>query len=475
MHNSLSIVWHRRDLRVHDNPALHRASQPGGAVLGVFVVDRSILGWTDTAPARVFYLRESVLELQQAYAELGGRLVIRIGKPLEQLVELVESVRATALYFNDDVEPYALDRDRQVSEALTARGVAVCVCPEILLHPAEEVRAGQGQPYVVFTPYWRNWSVRPKPKPFPKPDRLQSPEAEPGHFPPLRELIGSDFAQSLLIAPGERAARAQLDAVAKDVLYHYDDRRDLPALVGTSRMSAHLKFGTVGIREVWQRSREVWKQAENEDQRRNLSVWQQELGWREFYKYVLHHFPHVATGPFRKQFDRFAWENDKELFERWCRGETGYPLVDAAMGQLNTVCWMHNRLRMVVASFLTKDLLIDYRWGEHYFMSKLVDGDLSANNGGWQWAASVGTDPKPLRIFNPSTQAKRYDPEAKYIRRWLPELAIAPTAGLIDPGRLAADWRSRCAYPAPIVDHQCRQQMFKDRYRLLKSHPVEEI
>jgi deoxyribodipyrimidine photo-lyase len=347
--------------------------------------------------------------------------------------------------------------------------VAVHACPEILLHPVEQVRTGQGQPYTVFTPFWRNWSARPKPKPLPAPARLASPEIDSGRFPALKELIGAEFGGSLLIAPGERAARDQLDTLAAGVLLHYGERRDLPALAGTSLMSAHLKFGTVGIREVWHRSRIAWQRAENDDQRHNVGVWQQELGWREFYKYVLFCLPKLAERPFRREFERFEWDCDRERFGRWCRGETGYPIVDAAMRQLNTVFWMHNRLRMVTASFLTKDLLIDYRWGERYFMQKLVDGDLSANNGGWQWAASVGTDPKPLRIFNPSTQAQRYDPGAEYIRLWLGELAGVPAEALVGKRPFTPEERRRSGYPEPLVDHQQQQQRFKERYRKIQG------
>jgi deoxyribodipyrimidine photo-lyase len=468
MTDRIALVWHRRDLRVHDNPALNRAAVENTRVLGVFVVDPAIFDNPDTAPARVYYLRESVLELQRSYAERGGLLVVRLGEPAAVLAELATAVGATAVHFNDDIEPYARERDARVGAVLTASQVAVHAHPEILLHPADEVRTQQGQPYTVFTPFWRNWSVKPKPKPCEAPERLQSPACDPGHFPELAEL-GRPFAGALLVRPGERAAREQLDAVIAGILYRYGGERDLPAVAATSQMGAHLKFGTVGIREVWLRTQQAWKAATSDAARASIAVYQQELGWREFYKYVLSHFPHVAEGPFRREFERFQWDDDEERFVRWCRGETGYPLVDAAMRQLNTVSWMHNRLRMVVASFLTKDLLIDYRRGERYFMQKLVDGDLSANNGGWQWAASVGTDPKPLRIFNPSTQAERYDPEARYIRLWLPELAPVDTRALLNVERFTPLERSRYGYPLPLVDHARQQQRFKERYRTLKD------
>ncbi len=463
-----ALVWHRRDLRLADNPALNRALDSAEQVLGVFIIDPDVIHWEDTAPARVYFLRESVLELQQAYAAIGGRLVIRLGEPVEQLVRLAKSVEAGFLFFNQDIEPYARARDARAHEALEALGIRVYSCPEVLLHQADEVRTQQGKVYTVFTPFWRQWVARPKPKPFETPVKVVSPEVGTEVFPSPAEL-GKPFTQKLLVTPGEKAGRALLDQFCLEALYSYNDRRDLPSHAGTSLLSAHLKFGTVGIREVWQRTQQSWKLAHTDHQRQNLMVWQQELGWREFYKYVLYHFPHLAEGPFRREFVHFRWDEDRERFERWCQGETGYPFVDAAMRQLNTVCWMHNRVRMVVASFLCKDLLLSWQWGERYFMSKLVDGDLSANNGGWQWSASVGTDPKPLRIFNPNTQAARYDSQAEYIRTWLPELATVEPALLVNSERFAPLLRVRCGYPEPIVDHKRQQQVFKERYRAIKA------
>ncbi|AGY56978.1 cryptochrome/photolyase family protein [Gloeobacter kilaueensis] len=465
---SLAIVWHRRDLRLQDNPALARAAEQFQQVLAVFVIDPAIIGRDDTAPARVHFLRESLAELQRAYANLGGRLVVCRGEPAEQLVVLARTLGAEAVFFNDDIEPYARTRDQKVIEALAGAGVAAHPCAEILLHPAAEVLTGQGKPYTVFTPFWRNWSAKPKPRPFAAPERLSAPSVETGTFISLDEL-GKPFSGKLLVTPGEQAGIKLLDHFCEAALYRYDERRDHPAEPGTSLLSAHLKFGTIGIRAVWQRTIESWRKAPADRERANLAVWQQELGWREFYKYELAHFPELAERPFRRAFEQFPYDHDRERFERWCRGETGFPFVDAAMRQLNTVSWMHNRLRMVVASFLTKDLLLPYQWGERYFMQKLVDGDLSANNGGWQWAASVGTDPKPLRIFNPSTQARRYDSEATYIRRWLPELAPVDTAMLVESERFSPLFRSRYGYPQAIVEHKSQQQIFKERYRQIHS------
>jgi deoxyribodipyrimidine photo-lyase len=470
MSESIAIVWHRRDLRVHDNPALYGATSAGHAVVGLFLVDPGMLQRSDVSPARIYYQRESVLELQEAYQKLGGKLIIRQGKPVDVLQSLVEETGAKALFFNDDIEPDTCKRDDEVCAALK---IPVHICADILLHPAKTVLTQGGLPYSVYTPFWRNWSVRVKPKPHPKPPRLVSPDLTTGHFPTLADL-GVHFVPNLLIAPGEKAARNQLEDFCAQAIYHYDDRRDAPSTPGTSLLSAALTCGTLGIREIWQATHQTRLSATHEDQRRNLTVWQQELGWREFYKYVLLHFPRLAEQPFRPQFAEFVWDEDQERFERWCKGETGYPLVDAAMRQLNTVSWMHNRLRMVVASFLTKDLLINWQWGERYFMQKLVDGDLSANNGGWQWAASVGTDPKPLRIFNPSTQAQRYDVQAKFIREWVDELKDVDTRSLLDVEHFLPLERARYNYPVPIVDHKVQQQIFKERYRQVPKRSAFE-
>ena len=269
---------------------------------------------------------------------------------------------------------------------------------------------------------------------------------------------------------GEAAALDCLDRFwSSGAIFDYGEQRNLPARDGTSSLSPHLRWGTIGIRQVWQATVAAEPEIRSDEGEEGLRTWRQELAWREFYKHALFHWPHLESQAFRAQFDRLAWEGDRAKFEAWCRGCTGYPIVDAAMRQLNQTGWMHNRCRMIVASFLTKDLLIDWRWGEQYFMQMLVDGDLAANNGGWQWSASVGTDPKPLRIFNPSTQAKRFDPEGEYIRRYLPELAGLDIPQLLDVGALDPLERQSCGYPQPIVDHKLQQREFKLRYNACKS------
>ncbi|WP_410223584.1 FAD-binding domain-containing protein, partial [Limnospira platensis] len=251
-------------------------------------------------------------------------------------------------------------------------------------------------------------------------------------------------------------------------IYEYDEGRNFPAIDGTSVLSPALRFGAIGIRTLWQKTQEIIALTRSDEARHHIQTWQQELAWREFYQQALYHFPALATGAFRQPFDRFPWSDNQEHFQAWCQGRTGYPIVDAAMRQLNQTGWMHNRCRMIVASFLTKDLIINWQWGEKYFMQTLIDGDLASNNGGWQWSSSSGMDPKPLRIFNPASQTQKYDPEAEYIRQWLPELRNLDTAHLVT-GKISSGDRQACGYPQPIVDHNRQQKLFKSIYSQLKA------
>ncbi len=468
------LVWHRRDLRVHDNKALHVASQQSDQVIPVFVLDPDILARPDTAPARVSYMLDALRELQLSYAQLGGSLVVRQGDPVQVLPQLAQQVGATAVHWNQDVEPYALRRDQAVMESLAQQGIPGHSHQDMLLHPVDQVKTQAGAVYSVFTPFWRNWSTLTKAAPLPKPARIQTPELETLPLPslPLPSLsdLGLSCDQSLEPA-GEQAALDQLDQFCQGSgIWGYAEQRNTPAVAGTSGLSPHLRWGTLGIRQVWQATVLAEAHIRSDEETDSLTTWRQELCWREFYKYVLFHWPHLETNCYRQPFDALVWDNKSDQFQAWCEGQTGYPLVDAAMRQLNQTGWMHNRCRMVVASFLTKDLLIDWRWGERYFMQKLVDGDLAANNGGWQWSASVGTDAKPMRIFNPSTQAVKFDPEGDYIRQYVPELGGADTPALLDvsdskSGLRALRERRSCGYPAPIVNHKQQQNVFKQRYQ----------
>ncbi len=468
------LIWHRRDLRLEDNVALHEAAEHSLQVVPIFVFDRQILERQDTAPARVAFLLEALQRLQERYGRLGIPLLWRLGDPLTALRQVAEEWGAKAVFWNADVEPFALQRDSRVRAGLTAAGIQAFSCQDMLLHGPGEVLTQGGEPYSVFTPFWRKWSSLPKPDPRPIPKGLQplaGLKAQP--LPTLADL--GFVCEQGIPAAGEAAAQALLEDFCDGLrILDYERSRNFPAEQGTSLLSPHLRWGTVGIRQVWQATREVEAEVRSEEAESSLRTWRQELCWREFYKHVLAHWPHVETGAYRRAFDALEWENRQDWFQAWCAGQTGYPIVDAAMRQLNETGWMHNRCRMIVASFLTKDLLIDWRWGERYFMQKLVDGDLAANNGGWQWSASVGTDPKPLRIFNPATQAARYDPEGEYIRRYVPELAGLDTPALLGvgddkKGAWALRERRRCGYPDPIVDHKVQQQEFKRRYQAVQQ------
>ncbi|HEY9644998.1 MAG TPA: FAD-binding domain-containing protein [Chroococcidiopsis sp.] len=473
----LILFWHRRDLRMIDKVGLSEARSRSAKVVGVFCLDPAILQRDDVAPARVAYLLGSLGDLQQRYAQAGSQLLILHGDPLEQLPRLATSLQAKSVLWNKDVEPYGRSRDRQVAAALRSAGITVEAFWDQLLHAPHDIKTGAGSPYTVYTPFWRNWVGKTKDAPLPAPVglvRLSEAELDLAKtcgvqpIPSLGEL-GFLWNNPLFLEPGQQAAQAQLDHFCQGAIAAYQEQRNIPANTsGTSSLSAALKFGTIGIRTIWAKTSEILDVTRSSEATESITVWRQELAWREFYQHVMYFFPELADGPYRKPFKDFPWDNHESHFQAWCEGRTGYPIVDAAMRQLNQTGWMHNRCRMIVASFLTKDLIIDWRWGERYFMQTLIDGDLSANNGGWQWSASSGMDPKPLRIFNPASQAQKFDPDAEYIREWLPELRRVETADLVT-GQISRYDRDRADYPAPVVDHKKQQQIFKQRYSLQKA------
>ncbi len=466
------LVWHRRDLRLDDNPAMHAAATLAGETVGLFVFDPAILNHPDTEGGKVDFMLACLRELRDGYRDAGSELLFACGDPVTVVPQLAADLGATHLHFNRDVEPYAIARDRAVREACQTHGLQVTCFTDIGLHDPRAIKTKTDEPYQVFTPFWRNWSQQPKPDPLPRPDRLHgiAPEAiDRASIVPLPSLADLQFAHSQDLPPGGEAEAQRLLAAFCDGkgLLRYDSDRDFPAQEGTSRLSPHLRFGTVGIRRVWAATVAASDRARSDEDRAGIATWRQELAWREFYQQALFHFPHLAEQAHRPEMRLFPWDDDRDRFAAWCAGQTGYPIVDAAMRQLNATGWMHNRCRMIVASFLTKDLLLNWQWGERYFMQKLIDGDLTANNGGWQWSASSGMDPKPLRIFNPATQAKKYDPEGEYIRRWVPELRGLETEELLS-GTIADYTRRDRGYPAPLVNHQQQQQIFKARYKLVK-------
>lgn len=474
----LILFWHRRDLRLCDNVGVANAFERSAKLVGIFCFDPHILESDDIAPARIAYMLGCLQDLQAAYGVAGSELLLLHGQPEKVLVELAMQLDAKAVYWNSDVEPYAHQRDGRVAEALKQKGIETQCCWDQLLHPPGEILTGtsnQRKPYTVYTPYWKNWSRQPKAQPVATPDNLEPLSAteretarEVGTIS-LPQLEDFEFSWDapLILEPGTEAAQVRLEEFCDRAMSEYDEQRNFPFSDGTSRLSPALKFGAIGIRRVWAATEAVMEQARSDETRDNIRSWQQELAWREFYQTVMYFFPELADGPYRDPWHNFPWENNEEHFQAWCEGRTGYPIVDAAMRQLNETGWMHNRCRMIVASFLTKDLVINWQWGEKYFMQHLIDGDLSSNNGGWQWSASSGMDPKPLRIFNPASQARKYDPEAEYVRQWLPELRSLDTHDLVT-GNISPLDRQACNYPQPIVDHQQQQRKFKQIYKELK-------
>jgi deoxyribodipyrimidine photo-lyase len=474
--SDLVLFWHRRDLRNSDSIGLARAGATNARVLGVFCLDRAILTNDSVAPARVTYLVGCLKSLAEDYRRAGSQLLFVEGNPIDKIPQLATTLNAKAVYWHLDVEPYSQIRDEQVTTSLKTHGIEVHTNWDQLLHDPTEIRTGAGQPYTVYTPFWRNWSSRSKPEPvtvkLPK-SELTAAECQaltqvPTIDLPTAQELGFSWDRPLKLEPGASAAARELAAFCQRSIGEYDEQRNYPAISGTSGLSAAMKFGVIGIRTVWAATIAAMAEASSDETRAGITTWQQELAWREFYQQAMYHFPSLAQGAYRAPFKHFPWQNDQQQFDAWCRGETGYPIVDAAMRQLDRLGWMHNRCRMIVASFLTKDLIIDWRWGEKYFMQHLIDGDLSANNGGWQWSASSGMDPKPLRIFNPYTQAKKFDPEADYIREWVPELKSVDT-NLILSGNIPPLTRHRIGYPLPIVDHNVQQRLFKDLYASVKG------
>lgn len=452
---STAILWFRRDLRVHDHPALVAALAAHDRVVPVFVIDDALLAGRWPAPNRAWFMRESVVALSSALEERGSALRILRGRPADVLPALARETGARDVYVTREAAPYGRERDRAVAERLATDGVATHAECGLYVHAPDEVLTREGRPFTVYGAFRRAWESRPRRDILPAPDRIPGP---PGARPdPLPDLGAPTADMALLPAPGEPAARARLAAWAQQRVDGYADLRDrLDAPDGTSRLSQDLRWGLLSPVEVLERA------AGPGDGRR---VFAAEIAWREFYAHVLWHHPRVLREPFQPAFARLPWRDDPAAFEAWRQGRTGYPVVDAAMRQLRASGFVHNRARMIAASFLAKHLLLDWRLGEAEFMCHLVDGDVASNNGGWQWTASTGTDPQPyFRVFNPILQGTRHDPDGSYVRRWVPELRGIAGAAVHQPWTLdaaaqgAAGVRIGIDYPAPIVDHAAARE-----------------
>ena len=477
-----ALVWLRRDLRCSDHAALYYALRRFERVYCAFVFDTDILDLLPTrSDRRVEFIHASVLELHNGLQQLalqsgsiGSGLIVRHGPALACIVQLAQYLGVQEVLANRDYEPQALERDQRVAQALKEVGITFSDYKDQVLLERDEVLTQQGRPYSVFTPYKRAWlkqldAFQLKQYPVDRYAHHLAPLPPGEQLPTMADLNFSvSNLHALPLPTGMRGAQLLLqNFLPRMAAYH--EARDYPGRKGVSYLSVHLRFGTVSIRQLAALAVQMANQNSV-----GAQTWLSELAWRDFYFMILWHHPQVVTQSFKSDYDHVQWDYAPELWQAWCEARTGYPLVDAAMRQLLQTGYMHNRLRMLVASFLTKDLGIDWRSGEHFFAQHLNDYDLAANNGGWQWAASTGCDAQPyFRIFNPITQSQRFDPDGKFIRRYLPELARVPNAHIHFPAAMKPAALAACGlrlgvdYPMPIVDHARARERTLMRFSLL--------
>jgi len=430
----VTIFWFRRDLRLEDNAALYRALKENQHVLPIFILDTDILDrMADKADKRVLFIYSEIERLNKELQKSGSSLLVKTGTPKQVWEQLRNEYAIKNVYINHDYEPAAIERDEKIKEILKAKGIPLLSYKDQVIFEKYEVLKDDGKPYTVFTPYSKRWKAKLVPfyyKAYPTLKYARNfYKTNPLVIPVLKDI---GFEWQGVTFPGRN--------IPVKIIKQYKETRDYPAVNGTTKMSLHLRFGTVSVRKLLAEALDL-----NE-------AYVNELIWREFYQMILFHFPHVVNKAFKPEYDLIEWENDETKFAAWCEGKTGYPLVDAGMRELNATGYMHNRVRMVVASFLTKNLLIDWRWGEAYFAEKLLDFELASNNGGWQWAAGCGTDAAPyFRVFNPALQMQKFDPELKYVKHWVPEYGTPQ-------------------YTSPIIDHaSSREKMFKAYNKALKQ------
>jgi deoxyribodipyrimidine photo-lyase len=443
-----AVVWFRRDYRLSDNTALHEALQKCEEVYPVFIFDDKILNAGDIGGRCVAYVLQALESLQKNLEHVDSHLIICHGEPIEEMTKLIKDLKADALFFNVDYENYARQRDEKMVKRCNELQVKTFPCDDNMIHAPDEVLKDDGTPYLVFTPYSKKWRNIKKKEVLSRPKKVHSPEKVKSlKLPSLKDL---GFALDInLPEVGEKAAHECLKKFLEDGALHYKSQRDLPYVNGTSRLSPFLRHGLIESRTVFHEIEKL--KDKNPKAKVELDTFTGELIWRDFYKMILWYYPHAEKQSFKKDYADLKWDNNEKHFKAWCEGKTGIPIVDAAMRQLNETGWMHNRLRMITASFLTKDLLVDWKWGEQYFMKQLFDGDISANNGGWQWSASTGTDAQPyFRIFNPTSQQNKFDPEFKFIKKYIPEYG---TDG----------------YPKPIVDHAVQRERTLKLYKSARS------
>jgi deoxyribodipyrimidine photo-lyase len=456
-----TIWWLRRDLRLQDNQALLAALEYSSQVIPVFILDQRLIDSRYSGEKRLAFLFAVLRSLNSDLQERGSRLILRQGNPLDELQKLLDETGASRVFAEPDYSPFAMQRDGEISRHLPVSwtGSPAILPPEFVLKP-------NGEPYTVFTPFSKAWKMhfpaggtRPKPPP----ERISTP----GNIYSLSLPLGPSLPKTVPFPATTQEAHRRLERFTNNIhegVFQYAAGRDRQDLDGTSRISPYLRFGLLSARQAAEAAQQAIRSAADAEARRGAETWLNELIWRDFYIHILYHHPRLRRENFRLPHVR--WQNRQDHFQAWSSGQTGYPIVDASMRQLVESGWMHNRSRMIVASFLTKDLLVDWRMGEQFFMQHLIDGDPAANNGGWQWTAGTGTDAAPyFRIFNPVTQGIRHDPQGKYIRRWLPVLESVPDEYIHEPWKMPRDIqvKSHCIigqdYPPPLVDHaEARQR-----------------
>lgn len=470
------MVWFRRDLRLHDQPALTAACQECDEVLPLFVFDEPLLQSRQFGAACVNFMLGCLHELSASLAGRGLALQWRLGEPVEAVVQAARAWKADVVYWNRDYEPVAIERDRRVQLALAEQGIRSRTFKDHVVFEAEEIRSATGEPLKRYSAYrvrwWAKWQASkpsplasPQPKTPPPVPLLSAPRALPS---PVE--LGYDRVAPW-INPGERQAQKRLQEFLGTSIHTYGDVRNRPGMDGSSRLSPHFRFGTLSVRTAVHEALAALNKG-GRVSRADVLIWIDELVWREFFQQVLSAFPRVVKGPFRDVAVapvRTAGLERDWLFQAWCQGKTGFPIVDAGMRQLNQTGWMHNRVRMIVASFLIKDLRLDWQSGERYFMHQLLDADVAANNGNWQWCAATGTDAmRGYRIFNPALQSKKFDPDGHYIRAYVPELANVTGKWIHEPHLMTPDEQQRAGcrigveYPSPLVDHALARREYLD-------------
>lgn len=461
---TLAIHWFRRDLRLTDNTALNAAIAAHDQILPVYILSSWKRQHRWTGPARQQFLAECLASLDTGLKKAGGTLILRQGDAVSQLEALVKETGACAIYTNRDPDPFGREVEARLLKAATQLGVRLHLFKDAALHERDEVLTGSLTPFRVFTPYSRAWSKLEKPLPGPTATRLLTPKNIPSLPLPTLDSWGLSPDGTVLPQAGEHAAQQRLERFLQNAVFQYVENRDFPAIEGTSRISQDLRFGLLSIRKIHARLMEC-AQGLKPAQSRSLQVFINELCWREFYFQVLWNKPEVLEHEYAEAYRGMPWKQDPESLERWCQGQTGFPIVDAGMRQLIQTGFMHNRVRMIVAMFLTKDLHLDWRCGEQWFMQRLLDGEIASNNGGWQWSSGTGTDAAPyFRIQNPWTQGLRFDATGEYIKRWVPELQSVPAPKLHQPP--APGLRLVSSYPLPMVDHSTERHIALTHYKL---------